>query len=65
MVLSVSRVGSSDAARSRDVRVESLREASQPGVVSVLLEKNVSMPGFTGARFPRTRTPRSTISARP
>ena len=27
-----------------DVRVESLREASQPGVVSVLLLKNVSMP---------------------
>ena len=31
-----------------DARVESLREASQPGVVSVLLLKNVSMPDLCG-----------------
>ncbi len=45
IVLSVSRVGSSEMDWVFvEVRVESLREASQPGVVSVLLLKNVSMP---------------------
>ena len=46
IVLSVSRVasGSEKDCVFVDVRVESLREASHPGVVSVLLEKNVSMP---------------------